>query len=235
MSVAEQKALAAAAALDFVESGMTLGLGSGSTAELFVSQLGDALKSGELEDIRGIPTSENTAALAREVGVPLIPVDQADRIDLTVDGADEVDSQFRLIKGGGGCHLREKIIAHASDLMAVVVDETKLVSDLGGFPLPVEVDPFAFTITAKKVFDALRAAGVSSPDINLRRKGDGLDPYLTDGGHYILDCACRRLPDPEDAADYLASIPGVIEHGLFIDLARVLIVGEDGGARVMEL
>jgi ribose 5-phosphate isomerase A len=235
VSAAQQKALAAAAALDLVESGMIVGLGSGSTAEMFVEQLGAALKSGALTDIRGIPTSDNTATLAREVGVPLIPVDQADRIDLTVDGADEVDGQFRLIKGGGGCHLREKIIAHASDLMAVVVDETKLVSDLGAFALPVEVDPFAFTITAKKVFDALRAAGVRSPDINLRRKGDGPQPFLTDGGHYILDCACGRLPDPEEAADNLASIPGVIEHGLFIDLARVLIVGEDGGARVMEL
>ena len=235
MSASEQKALAAAAALDFVESGMVLGLGSGSTAELFVAQLGEALKSGALEHIQGVPTSENTAALAREVGVPLIPVDQASRIDLTVDGADEVDSRFRLIKGGGGCLLREKIIADASDLMVVVVDETKLVSDLGAYPLPVEVDPFAFTITAKKVFDALRAAGVKNPDINLRRKGDGLEPFVTDGGNYILDCACGRLPDPEEAADYLAVIPGVVEHGLFVDLARVLIVGEDGGARVMEL
>ena len=235
MSASEQKALAAAAALDFVESGMVLGLGSGSTAELFVAQLGEALKSGALEHIQGVPTSENTAALAREVGVPLIPVDQASRIDLTVDGADEVDSRFRLVKGGGGCLLREKIIADASDLMVVVVDETKLVSDLGAYPLPVEVDPFAFTITAKKVFDALRAAGVKNPDINLRRKGDGLEPFVTDGGNYILDCACGRLPDPEEAADYLTVIPGVVEHGLFVDLARVLIVGEDGGARVMEL
>lgn len=235
MSVAEQKALAAAAALDFVESGMILGLGSGSTAELFVEQLGEAIKSGALEHIQGVPTSENTAELARKVGVPLIPVDQASRIDLTVDGADEVDGRFRLIKGGGGCLLREKIIASASDLMVVVVDETKLVSDLGAYPLPVEVDPFAFTITAKKVFDALRQAGVKSPDINLRRKGDGPQPFLTDGGNYILDCACRRIPDPEEAAENLAAIPGVVEHGLFIDLARVLIVGEDGGARVMEL
>ena len=235
MSVADQKALAAAAALDFVESGMILGLGSGSTAELFVAQLGEAIKSGALEQIQGVPTSESTAALAREVGVPLIPVDQASRIDLTVDGADEVDGRFRLIKGGGGCLLREKIIANASDLMVVLVDETKLVTDLGAYPLPVEVDPFAFTITAKKIFDALRQAGVKSPDINLRRKGDGPQPFLTDGGNYILDCACRRLPDPEEAADNLSAIPGVVEHGLFIDLARVLIVGEDGGARVMEL
>ena len=235
MSASEQKALAAAAALDFVESGMILGLGSGSTAELFVVQLGEALKAGALEQIQGVPTSENTAALARDVGVPLIPVDQATRIDLTVDGADEVDGRFRLIKGGGGCLLREKIIANASDLMVVVVDETKLVSDLGAYPLPVEVDSFAFTITAKKVFDGLREAGVKNPDINLRRKGDGLEPYLTDGGNYILDCACGRIPDADDAAEHLSEIPGVVEHGLFIDLARVLIVGEDGGARVMEL
>ncbi len=235
MSAAQQKAFAANAALDLVESGMTLGLGSGSTAELFVQELGAALEAGELDNIRGVPTSENTAALAREVGVPLLPVDQAQRIDLTIDGADEVDIHFRLIKGGGGCHLREKIIAHASDLMAVVIDETKLVQDLGAFPLPVEVDPFAFTITAKKVFDALRAAGIRNPDINLRRKGDGTDPYITDGGHYILDCACGRIPDPEEAAEYLSKIPGVVEHGLFIGLARVLIVGEDDGARVVEL
>lgn len=235
MSAVQQKAFAASAALEFVESGMTLGLGSGSTAELFVKELGAALAAGELDNIRGVPTSENTAALAREVGVPLLPVDQAQRIDLTVDGADEVDTRFRLIKGGGGCHLREKIIAHASDLMVVLVDETKLVSDLGAYPLPVEVDPFAFTITAKKVFDALRAAGVERPDINVRCKGDGNDPFVTDGGHFILDCACGRLPDPEEAAEYLSHIPGVIEHGLFIDLARVIIVGEDSGARVMEL
>ncbi len=235
MSAAQQKLYAAQAALDLVESGMTLGLGSGSTAELFVKELGDALKAGELEHIKGVPTSENTANLAREVGIPLLPVDQAQRIDLTIDGADEVDIHFRLIKGGGGCHLREKIIAHASDLMAVVVDETKLVSDLGAFPLPVEVDPFAFTITAKKVFDALRAAGVNNPDINLRRKADGTDPFITDGGHYILDCQCRRIADPEEAAENLSKIPGVVEHGLFIGLARVLIVGEDDGARVVEL
>lgn len=235
MSAAQQKANAAAAALDLVENGMIVGLGSGSTAELFVKALGSALAKGDLEGVRGVPTSQATADLAREVGVPLLPVDQADRIDLTVDGADEVDYQFRLIKGGGACLLREKIIAHASDLMAVVVDETKLVRELGAFPLPVEVDPFAFTITAKKVFDALRASGVKSPDVTLRRRGDGLEPLLTDGGHYILDCACGRIPDPEDAAERLSAIPGVVEHGLFINLARLLIMGEDDGAKVIEI
>jgi len=235
MSAVEQKTLAAKAALEFVESGMTLGLGSGSTADIFVRLLGAALENGSLSNIRGVPTSETTARVAREAGVPLIDVDQADRIDVTVDGADEVDGRFRLIKGGGGCLLREKIIAHASDLMVVVVDETKLVEDLGAFALPVEVDPFGFTITAKKVYDALTASGVVRPDVQLRRRGDGNDPFLTDGGHYILDCACQRLPDPEAVAGRLAAIPGVMEHGLFIGLARAVIVGEEEGARVLEL
>lgn len=229
-----QKLNAARAALDYVEDGMILGLGSGSTAAEFVRLLGAALKQDEIA-IKGIPTSRETEQIAREAGVPLIPIEQADRIDLTVDGADEVDGRFRLIKGGGACLLREKIIADASDLMVVIIDETKLVESLGAFPLPVEVDPFGFTITAKKVFDALRRAGVARPEVTLRRLGDGLEPLVTDGGHYILDCACGELPEPELAAAELIDIPGVIEHGLFLDLARVVIVGEDDGARVMEL
>ena len=229
-----QKLNAARAALDYVEDGMILGLGSGSTAAEFVRLLGAALKQDEIA-IKGIPTSRETEQIAREAGVPLIPIEQADRIDLTVAGADEVDGRFRLIKGGGACLLREKIIADASDLMVVIIDETKLVESLGAFPLPVEVDPFGFTITAKKVFDALRRAGVARPEVTLRRLGDGLEPLVTDGGHYILDCACGELPEPELAAAELIDIPGVIEHGLFLDLARVVIVGEDDGARVMEL
>ena len=234
-AAAEQKAFAAAAALELVESGMTLGLGSGSTAEIFIKQLGARLEAGDLDRVVGVPTSEATAEAARAAGVPLIDVDHVVRIDLTVDGADEVDGRFRLIKGGGACLLREKIIAHASDLMAVVVDETKLVETLGAFPLPVEVDPFAFTITAKKVFDALRAAGVGRPEVSLRRRADSGEPLITDGGHYILDCACGEIPDPEEAAARLNAIPGVVENGLFIGLARMIIVGEDGGAKVLEL
>ena len=234
MSAVEDKTRAAEAALEFIEDGMTLGLGSGSTADIFVRLLGAALESGSLNNVKGVPTSENTARVAREAGVPLIEVDQADRIDITVDGADEVDGRFRLIKGGGGCLLREKIIAHASDLMVVVVDETKLVETLGAFALPVEVDPFGFTITAKKVYDALTAAGVVRPDVKLRCRGDGNDPFVTDGGHYILDCACKALADPEQVAARLNAIPGVVEHGLFINLARAVIVGEEEGARVLE-
>ncbi|WP_421857989.1 ribose-5-phosphate isomerase RpiA [Oceanicaulis sp.] len=235
MSAVEDKTRAAEAALEFIEDGMTLGLGSGSTADIFVRLLGAALESGSLTNIKGVPTSENTARVAREAGVPLIEVDQADKIDVTVDGADEVDGRFRLIKGGGGCLLREKIIAHASDLMVVVVDETKLVESLGAYALPVEVDPFGFTITAKKVYDALTAAGVVRPDVKLRCRGDGNDPFVTDGGHYILDCACKALADPEQVAARLNAIPGVMEHGLFINLARAVIVGEQEGARVLEL
>ncbi|MEO1039274.1 MAG: ribose-5-phosphate isomerase RpiA [Pseudomonadota bacterium] len=235
MSAIEQKAAAAAAALSYVEDGMIIGLGSGSTAELFVRFLADVIEDRELS-IHGIPTSEGTAEVAREHGVPLLPIEQAHRIDLTVDGADEVDGHFRLIKGGGGCLLREKLIANASDLMVVIIDETKLVSTLGAFPLPVEVDRFGFTITAKKVFDALRKAGVKQPDVSLRRLGDGLEPYLTDGGNYILDCACGEIANAEAAARLLNTLPGVVEHGLFLDLARVVIVGEDEEtARVMEL
>lgn len=233
MSAAEQKAHAAAAALDYVSEGMTVGLGSGSTSEVFVRQLGERVRGGL--DIVGVPTSEQTARIAEECGIKLRQIDHVDRIHVTVDGADEVDGRFQLVKGGGGCLLREKIIAHASDLMVVIIDETKLKGQLGEFPLPVEVDPFAFTITAKKIYDALRATGISHGDVKLRRRGDGLEPFITDGGHYILDCACTAIPDAAALSDRLLHIPGVVEHGLFIGLARVVIVGEDRGARVMEL
>ncbi|MAL09608.1 MAG: ribose 5-phosphate isomerase A [Maricaulis sp.] len=233
MSTSHQKTSAAIAALDYVQDGMVLGLGSGSTAEVFVRKLGEYVAEGL--SIKGVPTSERTADVAREAGIPLIPVDQADCLHVTIDGADEVDGHFQLIKGGGGCLLREKIIAHASDLMVVIIDETKLVGALGEFPLPVEVDPFAFTLTAKKVYDALTRSGIERPDVQLRRKGDGLAPYITDGGNYILDCACRTIPNASATDQALKTIPGVVEHGLFLGLARVVIVGEDSGARVMEL
>lgn len=234
MSGNVQKINAAQAALKYVEDGMVLGLGSGSTAAEYVKLLGQRIKDENLK-VQALPTSSETEALALEHGVPLLPIEHASRIDVTVDGADEVDGRFRLIKGGGACLLREKIIAAASDLMVVIVDETKLVETLGEFPLPVEVDPFGFTITAKKVFDALRRSGVARPEVTLRRLHDGLQPLVTDGGNYILDCACSEIIDPERAAYELIRIPGVVEHGLFLDLARVVIVGEDDGVQVMEL
>lgn len=235
MSAVSQKQLAAEAALEYVEDGMIVGLGSGSTAALFVKALGQRIAAGDLS-IKGIPTSRETEEVARESGVPLIPIEQADRIDIAIDGADEVDGRFRLIKGGGGCLLREKIIADAADRMIVLVDETKLVARLGAFPLPVEVDPFGWTITAKKVFDALRGVGIARPVVDIRRKQrDSLDPFITDGGHYILDCACGEIPDADAASIALSTVPGVVDHGLFLDQARVVIVGEDDGVKILEL
>jgi ribose 5-phosphate isomerase A len=235
MNRQDQKAFAAAAALDYVESDMILGLGSGSTAELFIADLGAAIAQGSLSNIRGIPTSKASAIAAEQAGVPLMEPDHADRIDLTVDGADEVDGDFNLIKGGGACLLREKIIAHASDLMVVIVDESKLVEDLGAFALPVEVDPFSFTITAKKVFDVLQACGVNRPEVTLRNLADTNTPLITDGGHYILDCACGVIPDAELVTGNLNLIPGVVENGLFVDLARTVIVGASDGVQIMEI
>lgn len=234
MSGSVQKFNAAAAALSYVEDGMVIGLGSGSTSNEFIKLLGQKIKDDGIS-VQGLPTSKQTEELALECDIPLIPIEHASRIDLDVDGADEVDGRFRLIKGGGACLLREKIIAASADLMVVIVDETKLVETLGDFPLPVEVDPFGFTITAKKVFDALRRSSVVRPEVTLRRLNDGLEPLVTDGGNYILDCACDEIINPERAADELIRIPGVVEHGLFLNLARVIIVGEDDGVQVMEL
>jgi len=228
----QAKENAAGAALEYVEDGMVLGLGSGSTAEIFVQLVGERIKEEGIR-VQGVPTSDVTARVAKEFGVPLLPIEHVERIDLAVDGADEVDPLFDLIKGGGGRLLREKIIAHAADRMAVIVDEAKMVETLGAFPLPVEVDPFGFTITAKKIFDALRRSGAREWEIVLRESGDG-KPFITDGGHYILDCAVGALSDPAETAQRLAAIPGVVEHGLFIGLASVLIVGGPEGAEVFE-
>jgi ribose 5-phosphate isomerase A len=226
------KMRAAAAALDFVDEGMILGLGTGSTAAHFVRMLGERVQAGL--KVLGLPTSEATRRLAQSVGVPLLDLDHADRIDLTVDGADEVDPEFRLIKGGGGALLREKIIANASDHMVVIADAGKMVETLGAFPLPIEVTPFGFTITAKKVFDALRAAGCDGADIQVREMGNAGKFFVTDGGNYILDCRCARIPRPEELAERLKRIPGVVEHGLFLGLARTVIVGGDQSVQVLE-
>ncbi|MGF1462637.1 MAG: ribose-5-phosphate isomerase RpiA [Maricaulaceae bacterium] len=234
MSALRSKRAAAAAALDYVESGMTLALGSGSTAEIFVSLLGERLKAGDLS-VRGVPSSEATAEAAKDAGVPLVPVEHVDRIHLCVDGADEIDPKLRLIKGGGGCLLREKILAHASDHMVVIADGSKLVEQLGAFPLPVEVDPFGFTITAKKLFDVLRASGCANADVALRTGSEDDDPFLTDGGHYILDCQAERIPDPKETARRIAQIPGVVEHGLFVGLARTAIIGHEDSVDILEV
>ena len=229
MSIAKQNA--AYAALEYVEDGMTLGLGSGSTAEIFIELLGEKVAGGL--KVQGIPTSEATERCAHENGVPLIEPNHVTKLDLCIDGADEVDPMFNLIKGGGACLLREKIIASNSARFVCIVDERKMVDTLGAFSLPVEVDPFAMGLTANQIFAALKATGVDAPTQTVREK-DGR-PLITDGGHHIIDCSCGAIPEPANTATALAAIPGVMEHGLFIDLADVIIVGEADHARVMEL
>ncbi|PHR53158.1 MAG: ribose 5-phosphate isomerase A [Robiginitomaculum sp.] len=224
---------AARAALNYLEPGMTLGLGSGSTAEIFLELLG--LKIAEGFEVRGIPSSQQTADIAQAAGIPLIEIDQADHIHLTVDGADEVGPEFAMIKGGGGRLLREKIIANASDLMVCIIDPTKLVETLGAYPLPVEVDSFGYTITAKKIFDVLKASSEQSPQINLRMTKTGNQPFVTDGGNYIFDCACSAILQVRQIAARLSAVPGVVEHGIFLDLARIVIVGTEEGADILEL
>ena len=231
--MSQAKENAAAAALEFVEDGMTIGLGSGSTAEIFIEMLGEKIAGGL--KVQGVPTSQATAQCAIDNGVPLIEADRVSRLHLTIDGADEVDPSFNLIKGGGACLLREKIIAHASDKMVVIVDGSKMVDNLGAFPLPVEVDPFGVAITAEQIYAALKKSGCKDAQTTLRQKKDGSGPLVTDGGHYILDCKCELIKSPADTAHLLSRIPGVMEHGLFIDIADAIVIGEDDHAKVMEL
>ncbi|PYX33306.1 MAG: ribose 5-phosphate isomerase A [Acidobacteria bacterium] len=223
MANQNEKELAGRAAAELVESGNIVGLGTGSTAYFAVVALGDRVKSGL--KIIGIPTSDGTAELARAVGIPLSTLDEHPEIDITIDGADEIDPQLRLIKGGGGALLREKIIATASKKMVVVADSSKVVTVLGRFPLPVEIIPFARAVLQRKI-KALRA------NCSLRTRSDGA-AFVTDEGHHILDCSFGKIADPPSLAQTLSNMPGVVEHGLFIGIAKVALVGN--GSTVAEI
>ena len=207
-----------------------LGLGTGSTARHFVDLLGDRVRAGL--DVVGIPTSEATAADARHAGIPLTTLDHTPRLDLTVDGADEIGPGLALIKGGGGALLREKIVAAASAHMIVVADESKLVPALGAFPLPIEVVPFGMAATEMAIGHVLEWLSLPS-SLRLRMGADG-HAFVTDGGHRIIDAALGRIPDPEALAAALTAIPGVVEHGLFLGLAGTAIVAGASGIRVIE-
>ena len=228
MDAREMKIKAAAAALDYVEDGMRLGIGTGSTAEEFVRLLAEKVASGFR--IEGVPTSERTARLCVELGVPLKSLDELPELDLTVDGADEVDGRLRLIKGGGGALLREKIVACASSRMIVIADETKVVGTLGAFKLPIEVNVFGLAATRIAVEKLAARLGLSG-EITVRASGDGT--FMTDGGHLILDASFGRIPDADALAHELNAIPGVVEHGLFIGIASLAIIAGAAGARVM--
>jgi len=226
----ELKRQAAARALDRVQNGMRLGLGTGSTAKHFVELLGEKVRAGL--KVVGVPTSEATRADAARCGIALTTLDDIDRLDLTVDGADEIDPALDLIKGGGGALLREKIVAAASDRMIVIADDSKWVQTLGCFPLPVEVIPFALAATRRALAELFVKCGISG-QMELRKGGDG-HVFVTDGGHWIVDAHLGRIEDAPRLANLLGAIPGVVEHGLFIGLARTAILAGGQGIRVIE-
>ncbi|MDE2578768.1 MAG: ribose-5-phosphate isomerase RpiA [Hyphomicrobiales bacterium] len=225
----EAKRRAAARALEFVTDGMRLGLGTGSTAAAFVDLLGARVKAGL--NIIGVPTSERTHMQAQSLGVPLSTLDQTPELDLTIDGADEFDARLRLIKGGGGALLREKIVAAASKAMIVIADASKEVQTLGRFPLPVECDRFGLESTRRHIQSAIADCG-SKGAISLRNGADG-HAFVTDGGHAIFDCALGAINHPEKLAAALVAIPGVVEHGLFIGLATTIVVADPQGVRLI--
>jgi ribose 5-phosphate isomerase A len=219
----QEKEAAARASLRFVKNGQVVGLGTGSTAAYFIELLGEQVKNGLR--IRGIPSSDRSREQAADLGIPLTTLDECPEIDVTVDGADEVDPQLRLIKGGGGALLREKIVASATRQLVIVADATKRVPVLGKFPLPVEVIKFAQAVVRKKI-EALGAK------VEMRRGTDG-KPYLTDENNYILDCRFGEIPDADGLAWQLSDMPGVVEHGLFIGMASVVLVAN--GSEIVEL
>lgn len=215
---------AARAALALVEDGMKLGIGTGSTADEFVRLLAEKIADGL--SVVGVPTSEKTAALCRELSVPLTTLEETPQLDLTIDGADEVDNDLNLIKGGGGALLREKIVAFASREMVVIADSSKLVPVLGEFPLPVEVNPFGLNAT-RIALEAILNSISPQGKVELRMR-DG-KPFTTDGGHFILDTFFGRIPNPNEISENLLNVPGVVQHGLFLSIAsQVFIAGNDG-------
>jgi len=224
------KRQAAARALEEVRDGMRLGLGTGSTAKHFVELLGEKVRAGM--KVIGVPTSEATRGDAMRCGIALTTLEDIDRLDLTVDGADEIDPLLNLIKGGGGALLREKIVATASDRMIVIADDSKWVDVLGRFPLPVEVVPFGLAATRRAIAEAFAKCGVSGQMVV--RNGEDGHAFVTDGGHWIVDAHLGRIPDASRLASLLSAIPGVVEHGLFVGLASSAVLAGGQGIRVIE-
>ncbi len=219
---------AAERAMDWVRPGMRLGMGTGTTARAFVDLLGAAVAGGL--DVIGVPTSEATRRQAEALGIRLTTLDDCPELDLTVDGADEFDPALRLIKGGGGALLREKIVAASSKQMLVIADSSKMVDRLGAFPLPVEVVPFGLESTRRRLTQACAALGLTG-SIALRRRANEI--FVTDGGHYILDCAFGAIANPVALAAALAATPGIVEHGLFLGLASAAVIAGPGGVQVL--
>lgn len=222
MTQDEAKLLVAKRAAGLISSGMKVGLGTGSTANLFIRELGKAVRNGL--SIEAIATSDESAALAKGLGIPMTNFEDTPVLDLNVDGADEIGPGLILIKGGHGAHLREKIVASAAKQFIVIADESKVVSRLGRFPLPVEVIQAALPLVRRQLSD-LRLNPV------LRRAPDGSAPWITDEGNAILDCHCRVIDQPEELATRIRNIIGVVEHGLFLGMATLALVASESGVR----
>ncbi len=226
MSIDELKQAAAHRAVEFLSSGMVIGLGSGSTSRYATLRIAARLRAEELRDIVAIPTSEDTAQLAHREGIPLTTLEEHPHIAVTIDGADEVDPQLNVTKGLGACHLREKIVASVTDHEIIIVDESKLVSRLGTrSPVPVEVIRFGWRVTEA----ALARTGART---TLRLRGGA--PVLTDEGNYVIDCAYEGIAAPAELAVAIKTIPGVVEHGLFLGMVQTVIVASPSGIRILE-
>jgi len=228
-TAADLKRDAAIKALEFVTDGMKLGLGTGSTAEAFLEVLAPKVRGGL--KIMGVPTSERTAERCRALGIPLGALEQLAPLDLTIDGADETDRALNLIKGGGGAHLREKIVASSSRRMVVIADKSKLVRRLGKFPLPVEVIAYGKTTTLERMNAAFAKLGYENVPVTLREK-DGA-PFRTDSGNIIYDCHFGAIKNARKLADALNAVTGVVEHGLFIGIASALVIAGPKGAEII--
>ena len=227
------KFVAARRAVEFVQSGMKVGLGTGSTAAWMVRCLGERVREEGLK-VQGVPTSARTAALARQVGIPVTSLDDAKWLDMTIDGADEFDQTLALIKGGGAALLQEKIVATASDQMIVIADAAKEVAQLGAFPLPVEVIPFGWQTTKALLEETLVSMDVLNRDCTLRMNGAA--PLVTDEANYIIDLHLKRIGNPRQLALILNQIPGVVENGLFIDICDIVVIGHaDGRVTVRDI
>ncbi len=227
------KFAAARRAVDFIEDGMRVGLGTGSTAAWMVRCLGERIRDEGLQLI-GVPTSTRTADLARQVGIKVVALDEAKWLDITIDGADEFDPDLNLVKGGGGALLQEKIVATASDQMIVITDASKEVNHLGAFPLPVEVVPFGWQVTRALIEELLDSMDVMGRQTSLRLNGQ--QPFVTDEGNYIVDLHLNRIGNPRQLALVLNQIPGVVENGLFIDICdKVIIGGTDGKVEIRDI
>lgn len=219
------------AAADRVQSGSIVGLGTGSTTAYAIQYLGDRIKSGELTDIKGIPTSFQASVLAKQYGIPLTTLDEVERIHIAIDGADEVDPQKNLIKGGGAAHTREKVVDSLAELFIVVVDQSKIVTALGStFPVPVEVLPMAIAPVTR----ALENLG-GKPELRMGVKKDG--PVITDQGNMVLDVTFASIPNPAELEKTLNNIPGVLENGIFVGVTDIVLIGEirDGQPTVREM